>query len=371
MNVAQKLLQEGYNAYLTGFSALDKYFGLHPSGMVSIATEADLVKISTLFEDISYPSIEAADVMIDDPGGSTRYLVRSLEEDRMLHGKLRHTAFWYDFSRKAYQDPCNIYWELRNPGVLDIPSAEEAPKGWEAVSDAAVLVSRYGFSVDTQGIQALRKYALQEIPPMSAVEQQILLKLLLSSSRPDKGLRLLMDCGFVDVHWQILSSMRGVKQNKEFHPEGDVWEHTLETFTYLKDNDISVSLALLLHDVGKAFTGKNGKNSFDQHAQIGAKKAVHFLKSLQFDDSVIKAVSFLIREHMLPSLLKRLPVYRIEKSLDSSYFPQLLEVYRCDVSSTFRGLEDYYQACEMYRKYRRHKKNPYRNSDGSRRIQYG
>jgi poly(A) polymerase len=50
--------------------------------------------------------------------------------------------------------------------------------------------------------------------------------------------------------------------------------------------------------------------------------------------------------------------------MDSPLFPQLLELYRADLSASYWSPEGYYQACQVYRNYRKHKANPYRRKDG-------
>jgi poly(A) polymerase len=69
---------------------------------------------------------------------------------------------------------------------------------------------------------------------------------------------------------------------------------------------------------------------------------------------------------MLAGLIKTLPAYRTESVMASPLFPLLLEVYRCDLSSTFRGPDGYYEACKVYRAFLKHRKNPYRGADGKK-----
>ena len=75
-------------------------------------------------------------------------------------------------------------------------------------------------------------------------------------------------------------------------------------------------------------------------------------------------MSFLVRYHMMPAALKQLPIYRSERIMDSPLFPTLLELYRADLSASYWGPEGYYQACQVYRTYRKNKANPYRRKDG-------
>ena len=105
---------------------------------------------------------------------------------------------------------------------------------------------------------------------------------------------------------------------------------------------------------------------FDKHAQIGGTVVTRFLRNLGYDEGLVKDVGFLVREHMLPSFLHELPTYRTEKVMSSQLFPLLLELYRCDLSSTYRGPDGYYRACKVYRSYLKNVRNPFRTPDGKK-----
>jgi len=62
---------------------------------------------------------------------------------------------------------------------------------------------------------------------------------------------------------------------------------------------------------------------------------------------------------MIPQALDILPLSRSEKLMESPHFPQLLELYRCDLCSSFRGPEDYYSACKRYRSWLKQNNNPW------------
>jgi len=145
-----------------------------------------------------------------------------------------------------------------------------------------------------------------------------------------------------------------------------VWEHTIETFRYRKTEDPALSLSLLLHDSGKPSAKRNEGREFDRHSQIGADVARKFLSRVGFERKIIEDVGFLVKEHMLPAALPDLPFFRIGEIMANPLFPKLLEVYRCDVSSTFRGPEGYYKACKVYQSFLRNRKNPFRNSGGKK-----
>jgi poly(A) polymerase len=68
---------------------------------------------------------------------------------------------------------------------------------------------------------------------------------------------------------------------------------------------------------------------------------------------------------MLPAALPRLPPNRVEGVIDDPRFPILLELYKCDELSTFRGPDGYYEACAAYKAYLKNARNPWR-SDGKK-----
>jgi len=118
--------------------------------------------------------------------------------------------------------------------------------------------------------------------------------------------------------------------------------------------------------VGKPDALGTQERPYDRHAELGAELAASFLRRLGFPQSLVQEVGFLVRYHMMPGALKKLPLYRSEKIMDSPLFPRLLELYRADLSPSYGSPEGYYEACQEYRTYLRNKANPYRRSDGSK-----
>ena len=140
----------------------------------------------------------------------------------------------------------------------------------------------------------------------------------------------------------------------------------METFRYRKVADLRLSLALLLHDSGKPRASASEGHRFDRHAELGAIVAQRFLTRLGFSRDLSGAVVYLVRYHMLPAALPRLPLERGIPGVDEPLFPLLLELYKCDELSTFKGPEAYYEACAAYRAYLKKSRNPYRNPEALR-----
>jgi poly(A) polymerase len=248
-------------------------------------------------------------------------------------------------------DRLGVYPELRAEGLTWVPDSHPS---WLALCEAAKLVSRYHYC--SKGL-AFGWTTGGELPPIGC--QKDMLAFLLTSADPAKGLGLLESAGFVAEAWPELATMGGIPHVKDYHPEGNVWEHTLATFAHRKKPDLILSLGLLLHDMGKPDAEGAGEKRFDGHSEIGARLASRFLRRLGFSEQTVGAVEYLVRFHMMPAALKSLPPFRTEPILSSPLFPQLLEVYRADCSSSYMDEATYYEACRFYREWLRDRGNPY------------
>jgi poly(A) polymerase len=384
-----------FSADLWGFSAIDRYLGRDTLPFVFVETGAGLSDLARRFENLRFPGFYPADAAAE--GDGRVYYFRCLDtEEASLRGRRRPgfdlLDLRQDWRTRRFRDPRGIYPLLRlilkNSPLYR--AGEEVPP-WDALSpgtgrfralaDGAVILARYS-PAGEEPLGLIKETAaffnrLPGGPPPGQEEQRVLLTGLLVSPRPDLGLELLKAAGFLGELWPELAALDNVDHSKEFHPEGNVWKHTLETFRYRKPArsgayaqaaafDLRLSLGLLLHDVGKASAGSSGNHRFAGHAELGARQARRFLERLGFEAPLIEDVFYLVRNHMLPAALPRLPLTRTGEIMASSLFPVLMELYRCDESSSFKGLDGYYESSAAYQSYLRYRRNPYRSEDGKK-----
>ncbi len=93
--------------------------------------------------------------------------------------------------------------------------------------------------------------------------------------------------------------MQGVEQPPEFHPEGDVWTHTLIMLEGLRAPTPALALGVLLHDVGKPGTFRVAERiRFDGHVELGEQIARDILNRLRFSNAEIDQIIALIANHM-------------------------------------------------------------------------
>jgi poly(A) polymerase len=346
----ERLKEEKIPFLLCGYSSLDRYFRVKEPGPLYLATDSSIVSLAKTFDDVQFSGLPLEDAVVQSDG---HRLVFRCVDSLAVPPSAPFTVLrlLYDPGRVTFIDKLDIYQDLRAPSLTSVP--DSAPR-WLGLCEAARLVSRYHYGADALSLGWARG---DELPPASY--QRDLLAGLLGSRHSEKGLALLEEAGFVADAWPELAAMVGVRHGKDFHPEGNVWEHTLATLTYRKRPDIMLSLALLLHDIGKPDAEGAGEKRFDGHAEIGARIASRFLRRLGFAEAHVESVEFLVRYHMMPPALKSLPPFRTDRVFASPLFPLLLELYRADASSSFAGEEGYYEACRIYKAWQKDQGNPY------------
>ena len=390
-SISSSLTSLGYSVRLRGFNAIDRYIGLTDLPFLEIETNADIAVLARFIENLRFPGANIADGAADTMDGTFYFHCIDGEVPRVEldDHSFPLLSFSYDWQRKRFLDPLGVYPKLRALRDKRDYSFDENAwrlKTWQpkfgryrAIMDAALLLARYGSETLLQkqaatGIAKLIISALEncrsEAPP-SPETQRVFLSSLLVSAHPELGLDLLKRSGFLAEFWPELASFDDVDHSKEFHPEGNVWNHTLETFRYRKPTtsgafDLRLSLALLLHDSGKPISASFGNHRFEGHAELGARAAEKFLGRLGFSPSITQDIFYLVRNHMLPAALKRLPLVKTAEIMASPIFPTLMELYRCDESSSFKGLDEYYENSAAYQTYLKNLKNPYRTADGKK-----
>lgn len=142
----------------------------------------------------------------------------------------------------------------------------------------------------------------QEAPRLSIVSAERIrdewLKILAHSSAPE-AMQDLMDLGLLHEFAPEFRPMLGVEQGSYHHL--DVWEHSLLVLKNAGSSDSTLSLAALLHDVGKPstrFVDNAGATRFFGHEVVGADMAATLLRRLKFSEADVRAVTLLVRSHM-------------------------------------------------------------------------
>jgi hypothetical protein len=137
----------------------------------------------------------------------------------------------------------------------------------------------------------------------------------------------------------FINKLRGVKQDRSLHPEGDVFWHTLNCFQYIKNPSLRLSYGLLLHDYGKSIqtTGKG----FKEHSSLGYREVKKILKQFGFFDPFIKEVEFLVEYHMINSYFYRINEKEKENIFGNELGMDLLKLFKADTMGSIGKLDTY------------------------------
>lgn len=173
------------------------------------------------------------------------------------------------------------------------------------------LLPRKGAEVSPNTLQLCRSIIeeFEHLPKERVFEEWR--KLLLKAKTPSLGLEFLRESGWLS-HFPELEALIGCEQNPEWHPEGDVWNHTLMVLDNAatlraevpEDWRLAYMLGMLLHDVGKPPTTTPDLRS-PGHAEAGVDIAERFMRRLTDEKVLIQRVLDIVRLHMRPGELHR------------------------------------------------------------------
>ncbi len=329
--VVEAVSRAGGRSLLVGGCVRDALMGRTPKdidievyGLAPHALEKALrtrFEINTVGRSFGVYKIRGADIDVSLPRreskrgeGHTGFLV---EGDPFM--PLAEASARRDFTVNAiYWDPAT--GELLDPhgGVLDLEARvlrhtsaafSEDPL---RVLRAMQFLARFEFSPAPETVALCSHIRPEGLSAERVFDEWS--KLLLKGVKPSSGLAFLRDCGWVR-HYPELLALIGVEQDPEWHPEGDVWNHTLhclDAFAHARTGDawedLVVGFAVLCHDFGKAVTTrkeKDGRWHAYGHEAAGEPIARAFLERMTRHKDLVDSVLPLVVCHMMPLALWR------------------------------------------------------------------
>jgi poly(A) polymerase len=171
-----------------------------------------------------------------------------------------------------------------------------------------------------------------------------LLKIFLSPNRV-RGWDLLDESGLMRVVLPELEAMKGCLQPEQFHPEGDVFQHTRLMLELIPEKvSVPLVLSVLFHDVGKPVTStvdETGRIRFNEHDRIGAAMTEAIMERLRFSRAEIDAVVEMVRQHMVFKDVPKMRVAKLKRFMARPTFEEELELHRVDCASSHGMLDNY------------------------------
>lgn len=170
------------------------------------------------------------------------------------------------------------------------------------------FVARFKLSPAPETINICRTMTMEGLAPERQMEEWT--KLLIKGVDIAGGLEFLRETGWVRFYPELFALI-GCDQSPEWHPEGDVWNHTLCCLNAFakhrigdRNEDLIVGLAVLCHDFGKPATSRfdstKGRITAKGHDVAGAEPAAAFIRRLTNEERIVKEVVPLVKNHMRP-----------------------------------------------------------------------
>ena len=211
---------------------------------------------------------------------------------------------------------------------------------------AVRFAARFGYTIEPETMRAIQKLAL-EIGQVSAERLRDEFTKLLTEGAARRGFELLDETHLLPHLLPELAQMKGVEQPPQFHPEGDVWIHTLLMLEGLPpQSSPTLAWGVLLHDVGKPPTfsppsGPSGRIRFDRHVEVGTRMAEQICERLRFSNDDTAQIASLVANHLRFKDVPQMKRSTLKRFVRLNRFEEHMELHRLDCSSSHRNLENY------------------------------
>jgi len=391
--IAQRLRDDGYAAYFAGGCVRDLLLGCTPQDF-DVATSAtpDIVQAT-------FPHTEAVGahfgviLVIDEKNSSsigdtdsrrTATEVATFRSDGAYSDGRRPDAVRFstdpaeDVQRRDFTinglllDP--IAFERGDPlesCVFDVVGGQEDLKAGiiRAIREPSLrfaedklrmlravrFAARLGFTIELRTFEAIREQAAS-VRQVSCERIRDELTKILTEGAARRGFQLLDETGLLEHVLPEVARLKGVEQPPQYHPEGDVWIHTLMLLEHLPVGaSCTLAWGMLLHDIGKPATftppdpnRPGDRIRFNGHVDVGVAIARKILTRLRFSNEECAQILALIKHHMQFGDVQKMKQSTLKRFLRLPRFDEHLALHYADVMSSHGMLGMYDYAKENY-----------------------
>lgn len=357
IQIAAQLRERGFQSWLVGGSVRDLLLGREPKDY-DIATNARPNQLLEIFPRAQLVGAQFGVVLVEGVEVATFRSDHSYQDGRHPSEVRFETDPKQDVLRRDFTinalllDPANLHGAVIDfVGGLDdlrahlIRAIGDPEQRFEEdhlrMLRAIRFAARFGFEIEPGTLAAIQKLH-QRIARVSPERIRDELVRILTEGSPRRGFELLDSSGLLKDILPEVAAMKGVEQPPEFHPEGDVWTHTLIMLEGLRDPTPTLALGVLLHDVGKPGTFRVADRiRFDGHVELGERIARDILTRLKFSNAEIDQVIALIANHMRFTHVTEMRDSKLKRMLRMDRFEEHLELHRLDCSSSHGHLGNY------------------------------
>lgn len=356
--IVRRLVKAGHEAYFAGGCVRDMVMGRPPNDY-DVATSAPPEEVMRLFPRTvpvgaafgvvvvlaDAGSVEVATFRADAPSSDGRHpdsvTFCSARED-VLRRDFTINGMLYDVVNDRLLDWVGGQDDIRQRTVRTIGAAEERFEEDKLRMVRAIrFAARLDFAISDETYEAICLFA----PKLNQVSLERLrdeLVLIVTGPNAGRALRLMHDTGLLEPILPEIEAMVGVEQPPQFHPEGDVMEHTCMMLDSARAPSLELGMAVLLHDVGKPSTQTMAERiRFDEHDRAGEAMARDICRRLRFSNEQIDDIATLVGSHMRFMAVQRMKLSTLKRLLAMPHFDEHLELHRLDCIASHGKLDNY------------------------------
>ena len=358
---ARELRQRGFQAYFVGGCVRDLLRGVEPKDY-DVATDARPEQVLDLF-----PGSLAVGAQFGVVGvleGDHRVEVATFRNDGLYTDGRRPDAVHYsnDPREDVLRRDFTVNGLLLDPLTDEVLDFVEGQRDLErrlirAIGNperrfeedrlrmlrAVRFAASFEYEIEPDTFAAIHRLSAK-IAGVSAERVRDEVLRILSSGRARRGFELLDASGLLARVLPEIAAMKGVEQPPEFHPEGDVWTHTLLMLEALPaECSPTLALGVLLHDVGKppTFRVAPDRIRFDNHVSVGAVMAEEICRRLRLSQEQTAQIVVLVEHHLRFRDVPQMRASTLKRFLRLEKFEEHLELHRLDCLSSHRNLDNY------------------------------
>ncbi len=204
---------------------------------------------------------------------------------------------------------------------------------------AVRFAARLDYVIADETMAAIRSRASSIVHTAAERVRDELLKLL-TEGGARRAFELMDETGLLEHVLPEVARMKGVAQPDEFHPEGDVFIHTLLMLEAMHDPSYALAMAVLLHDVGKPLTQTfDDRIRFNNHDKVGAREAEKVCRRVRMPAEATARIAWLVENHMRVAAAPKMRPSTLKRMLREEAFPELLELFHLDCMASHRDIE--------------------------------
>jgi poly(A) polymerase len=211
---------------------------------------------------------------------------------------------------------------------------------------AVRFAARFHFAIESKTSAAIWRHA-NKIRSVSSERLRDELTKILTEGAARRGFELLDEAGLLMEVLPEVTAMKGVQQPPQYHPEGDVWTHTLMMIEGLEAGcSATLAWGVLLHDVGKPPTFRSAKETgdrirFNNHVDVGVRMAEEICRRYRFSNEETAQILALIANHMRFKDVERMRASTLKRFVRLPQFGEHMALHRLDCLSSHRRLDAY------------------------------